>query len=56
MFISVEDELNEIVQELDVIEKQSPELTTSESTIPPVTLKTHKHRHEHKEHDELFVK
>jgi len=58
MFIGVEDELIEIVQELDIIEKQSPPSTTDP---PPITLMTilteHKHhnRHEHKKHDELLV-
>ena len=56
MFISVEDELIEIVQELDLIDKQSPIPATGEPTIPPVTTTTHKHRHEHKASDELFVK
>ena len=58
MFIRVEDELIEIVQELDIIEKQSPPTTTD---APPITLTTilteHKHnnRHEHKKHDELLI-
>ncbi len=50
MFISVQDELMELVKEIGVIEEQSPPPATYEPTIPPVTLTTSKH---HK-HDELL--
>ena len=58
MFIGLEDELIEIVQELDMFENQSTQPTTD---APPITLTTilteHKHhnRHEHKKHDEFLV-
>jgi hypothetical protein len=62
MFISVEDELIELVKETGVIEEQAPPptppppLATYEPTIPPVSLTTHKHRHDHHKKDEIFVK
>ncbi len=40
MFISVQDELMELVKEIGVIEEQSPPPATNEPTIPPVTLTT----------------
>ena len=58
MFIDMEDELIEIVEELGIIEKQSPSSTTVPPSIAQMTILTenkHHNRHEHKKHYELLV-
>jgi hypothetical protein len=57
MFIHVEDELIEIVQQLGIIEEQSPPPIIDATPITLTTILTeHKHRHEHIKHDEFHVK